>query len=309
MADEKNITPQGPSDKEQNNAGEAASHSPGATFENTSNDDGGSISAVTQGAELAGLHPAIKQNEGGQQGHYYKKRWKDYLFEFFMLFLAITLGFFVENKREKISEKTKEREYMRSFIEDLKTDTLKVDSVMRANPWVYNGLDSFINTIYQYKKNDSILIPRLYYLYGMYSRNYYNVNFTDRTMRQLKNGGNMRLIQSQQVSDSIIYYDDWVNLSTTQGLLNKDKCEKALEFSTTIFDYRHLRYSPLITSNGILSTKEYKLLTDDPVVLSRYANQLELWRGAIYMYMIDLQLMKTKARDLISFIKREYDLK
>lgn len=309
MADEKNITPQGPSDKEQNNAGEAVSHSPGANFENTSNDDSGSVSAVIQGAELAGLHPAIKQNDSVPPGFIYKKRWKDYFFEFFMLFLAITLGFFVENKRENISDAKKEKAYMRSFIEDLKSDTLKVDSIMKFNPVIFSGLDSMINTIYRYKKNDTAIIAQMYSVYTMYTRNYYNVNFTDRTIRQLKNGGNMRLIQSQQVSDSIIDYDDWVILTTNQGLLNKDKCEKALEFSTTIFDYRYLRYNPVVTGNIISLSSGYKLLTDDPVVLSRYANQLELWKGVIWMYMSDILWMKTKAKNLIDFIKREYNLK
>ena len=30
----------------------------------------------------------------------HSKRWKDYLFEFLMLFLAVSAGFFVENQRE-----------------------------------------------------------------------------------------------------------------------------------------------------------------------------------------------------------------
>src|SRR5450631_4011741 len=37
--------------------------------------------------------------------HHRKKPWKEYLFEFLMIFLAVTLGFFAETLREYISEK------------------------------------------------------------------------------------------------------------------------------------------------------------------------------------------------------------
>lgn len=282
--------------------------SPEGSFEKTSNDDSSAVSAVTQAAELSGLHPALKQKEGPATGFFYKKKWRDYFFEFFMLFLAITLGFFVENKRENISDNKKEKEYMRSFVEDLKSDTLKVDSIMRYNPYIFSGLDSMINTIYSYKKNDTAIIAKLYTLYTTYTRNYYNVNFTDRTIRQLKNGGNMRLIRSQMVSDSIIYYDDWAKLTTDQGILNKEKCEKALDLSTSIFDYRYLRYNPSLNGNNILPAASYRLLTDDPIVLSRYANQLEIWKNVIWMYMTDIMWQKIRAKSLISFIKNEYGL-
>ena len=38
-----------------------------------------------------------------QQGHSHikEKKFKHYMFEFFMIFLAVTLGFFVENERDK----------------------------------------------------------------------------------------------------------------------------------------------------------------------------------------------------------------
>ena len=36
--------------------------------------------------------------------------WKHYLFEFLMLFLAVTLGFFVENLRERMVENHRENE-------------------------------------------------------------------------------------------------------------------------------------------------------------------------------------------------------
>jgi hypothetical protein len=50
--------------------------------------------------------------------------WKHYFFEFFMLFLAVTLGFLVENQREHYVDRKKERVYIRSILKDLVNDTV-----------------------------------------------------------------------------------------------------------------------------------------------------------------------------------------
>ncbi len=287
-----------------------ASHpGPQGDFENVNNPEGTDPSIVNLAAELAGLQPAIKQMEIHHQHAPHKKRLLDYLFEFFMLFLAITLGFFVENKREHLTESKRERQYIRSLVEDLKTDTGKVNFIMGYNSSVLGGLDSLINTIYRYKQNDTAIVSRMYQWYIYYARNNYTVNFTDRTMSQLKNAGNLRLIESQQVSDSIIDYDDGVKLCNAQASVNREKCEKALDFSATIFDYRYIRYDPSTPVNSNYPVLHYKLLTDDPTVLSRYANLLELWKQVVAVYMSDTQGQKIKAQRLMAFLKKEYDLK
>ena len=48
------------------------------------------------------------------------KAWKEYFLEFLMIFLAVTLGFFAEGYREHLSDRSKEKEYMLSMLEDLK---------------------------------------------------------------------------------------------------------------------------------------------------------------------------------------------
>ncbi len=44
--------------------------------------------------------------------HHAPKNWKEYVSEFFMLFLAVTLGFFVENYREHVIERQREKEFL-----------------------------------------------------------------------------------------------------------------------------------------------------------------------------------------------------
>ncbi len=54
-------------------------------------------------------------------GHVHeKKKWKEYVFQFFMLFLAVTLGFFVENQREHYIENQRAKQYAGFMIADIK---------------------------------------------------------------------------------------------------------------------------------------------------------------------------------------------
>src|SRR4029077_15748495 len=55
--------------------------------------------------------------------HTEREKWTHYFWEFFMLFLAVTAGFFVENQREHMVEHQREKKYISTLIQDLKTDT------------------------------------------------------------------------------------------------------------------------------------------------------------------------------------------
>src|SRR5688500_7895867 len=55
--------------------------------------------------------------------HTPRKKWTHYFWEFLMLFLAVTLGFFVENQREHYIERHRAVVLAHSLVEDLKKDT------------------------------------------------------------------------------------------------------------------------------------------------------------------------------------------
>lgn len=57
----------------------------------------------------------------------HKKKWSEYLLEFFMLFTAVTLGFFAENLREGIAEKHKKEELLIAVAEDFKKDYNQIE--------------------------------------------------------------------------------------------------------------------------------------------------------------------------------------
>ena len=63
----------------------------------------------------------------------HKKKWGEYLLEFFMLFLAVFLGFLAENYRESLVNKEKEKHYMENLVGDLRADTAALNRTMDYN--------------------------------------------------------------------------------------------------------------------------------------------------------------------------------
>jgi hypothetical protein len=137
--------------------------------------------------------------------HTERKKWTHYLWEFLMLFLAVTLGFFVENQREHLVENKREIVYIHSFIEDLKLDTSQLNGLIELRKKRIKELD----TLFQLLSSDQY-IQQGTSVYRLYSFPYWDIlRFYphDRTMQQLKNSGGLRLIRNQKVSDMIINYD------------------------------------------------------------------------------------------------------
>ena len=62
--------------------------------------------------------------------HTARKKWTHYFWEFLMLFLAVFCGFLAENQREHFVEHNREKQYMRSLMEDLETDTVELHAAM-----------------------------------------------------------------------------------------------------------------------------------------------------------------------------------
>jgi len=62
---------------------------------------------------------------------HHKKKWNDYLFEFIMLFLAISAGFLVENLREHYVEHLRAKEYAVMLHKDLASDTVILNIIGR----------------------------------------------------------------------------------------------------------------------------------------------------------------------------------
>ena len=140
--------------------------------------------------------------------HTPRKKWTHYLWEFLMLFLAVFCGFLAENQREHYIEHQREKQYMMTMLEDLKSDTVRLN--LAIGYW--NNRNKSIDSVAQ-----ALILPLLFtdfrqaYRHLNNALNYYSFANNDRTIAQLKNAGGFRLIRKKNVANKIIAYDQFNN--------------------------------------------------------------------------------------------------
>ena len=74
--------------------------------------------------------------------HFFKKNFIDHFFDFFMLFAAVSLGFFVDNYRDNQNEKKIAHEIASNLIQDIASDTINIKKVIQKYTIRLTQLDS-----------------------------------------------------------------------------------------------------------------------------------------------------------------------
>ena len=137
--------------------------------------------------------------------HTARKKWTHYFWEFFMLFLAVTLGFFVENQREHYIEGQREKKYMRNLLHDLARDTTNYNLSIGLRLQRERQARQLITMMYSPERDQHL--AELYYFARQMPRMNTVFYSSDATMNQLKNSGALRLIKRPEVADSIVAYN------------------------------------------------------------------------------------------------------
>ncbi|HEY5771216.1 MAG TPA: hypothetical protein VIS75_01260, partial [Chitinophagaceae bacterium] len=132
--------------------------------------------------------------------HTARRKWTHYLWEFLMLFLAVTLGFLVENQREHYVEHQREKQFIQSLFNDIRSDTSNIAKIINARTAKERMLDSMI---YMMNSADPGGFTKLIYPYAVLIGRTLPYRFVpnDGTMQQLKNSGALRLIRNRAVVD------------------------------------------------------------------------------------------------------------
>ena len=239
--------------------------------------------------------------------HTERKKWTHYLWEFIMLFLAVFCGFLAENQREHYIEHLREKQYMRSLLEDLQTDTATINRVHSRALTQLSFLDSLIdlgNHIPVKAEN----INKLYFLQGKSTR-FLNIRFEDGTSSQLKNAGGMRLIRKEEVAKAIREY--WDHIETLYRI--RDRLELAgeniAEVSSRIFYNNYFVFSedPLDPVKEI--KPRAKFIYDDQRLIAEYINRIATKALRTRIYLTELDEGLKSANNLVQIIKEEYHLK
>ena len=217
-----------------------------------------------------------------------------------MMFTAISASFFVENQREHYIERKKEKQYMTSMLGDLKSDTAILVEKSRQNEEMMTGLTSLFSLLRNYH-SDKLLLVELYRLFDANVGWVRRARLSDRTISQLKNSGNMRLIHIQAISDSLLVYEERKKLLVDQGEGYKKENEALTDLSRKMLDYEYL--TPLDTTK-IISGQSFS-----KEILFEFSNEVKILRDQIETYVNTLHELLDRAVNIITLIQRHYHLK
>ncbi len=246
---------------------------------------------------------------------HHQKKWKDYLFQFFMLFLAVFLGFLAEYQLEQKFERNREKEYIHLLIEDLQTDTAILHNqlpLMREN---IRGLDTLINQVYLYTegKADTRI---MYYTYHHYCRNRIDFELSQRTVNQLKNSGNMRLIRDSNATNILANMEINFEQLKEQTDFYRIRQEDASNFGMKIFDFREYQKAN-IKEDGTLNPNDDGFLSlayspplnlTDPKYLKEFAARLGYYRNYLSGFFGRLERAIPYIEVAINTLKKDYHI-
>jgi len=239
--------------------------------------------------------------------HTERKRLKHYLFEFLMLFLAVFCGFLAEYKLEHTIERNREKQFITTLIEDLKSDTAQLTEVITYKKRKEKMVDSLImylsssdhgkhgNDIYYYARN----LTRPQYFFP-----------NDRTIQQLKNSGSLRLIRNLAVSDSVMYYDQQVRYLLTLNEDERNIRDNFRELIGTIFDGK-VFYSQMDSvdfGNFNKPDGNPPLFLTDAISINKVISCAQYLKAVTRGIRSRQESIKNAAGQLLLFLQKEYQL-
>lgn len=224
-----------------------------------------------------------------------------------MLFLAVFCGFLAEYMLEHKIESDREKQFIQSLVKDLRTDIQILDSLIPQKTYRMNLGDSLRQALID--KSFTSNGANVYFWARNISRRAFFFS-TDGTIQQLKNAGGLRLITKQVIKEKILDYDvRYRSLQSFQSLeegqLMDYRTDAARLFNAGVFIQI---VKPYDTSKTDLPKGNPQLMTQDPIPINEIANKVTYWTQGVRVQIRLLTEMRTKAKDLIELIDKEYHL-
>jgi len=243
-----------------------------------------------------------------QHSHTARKKWTHYFWEFLMLFLAVFCGFLAEYQLEHTIEKDREKQFITTLIEDLKSDTAQLTQTILYKRSRERMCDSLVFNLSlpDYKNYGRNIY---YYARNLTRPQYFSPN--DRTIQQLKNSGSLRLIRKLAVSDSIMFYDQQLRVLQILNEDERSNRDSFRELVATVFDGKIL-YSQ-IDSVDITNYKKpsgtTELFMKDAVSVNKVISWSQFMKTVLRGVRYRLEMTRTIAVRLLAFLQKEYGLK
>jgi hypothetical protein len=223
------------------------------------------------------------------------KSLKDYFFDFFMLFIAVTLGFFSNNLREGIIDRNHEKEYIIRLIRDIEVDTAEIHDLVKEKKDQVVGFDTLLR-LFEYN-NLNPPVDELYLFSFKYLNGYDNFSVRTVTIDQMKSAGDLNLIGDKAVVDSIIFYYAGISEYDAQGEYNEQLFQRIIEMRLEMFDF------------SVYRNPARKLSLRYPERLPELYNQILFMGSFIQGDRVWLRNVSANGNRLIGFLRKKYGIK
>ena len=223
-----------------------------------------------------------------------------------MLFLAVTLGFLVENLREHFVEAKKEKQYIRSLIADLKDDDQNIRQEIIAQEKRTAMMDSMIAIL-----NDPVKIrgnEGLLYYWGRVSPRLGTLPVNTRTFEQLKNSGNFRLIRRIEISNRIMaYYESVPSIRLLENIFLREFDQYKI-LASQIFDPAVFRSMEMGNGDVMRTDKNPPLQSYDPTIIKQFSLFAVYMNGSARGLLLLAEELNRKGKEMIDYLQKEYHL-
>ena len=239
-----------------------------------------------------------------------KKNLKEYFLEFLMIFLAVTMGFIAENIREHFNDHGQEEQYIQSLVEDLGSDTARINDIIQfdeAKIIALNSMYDCYDTVTNKLKATSCMGVLI-----KFSKVNRPFLINDRTIRQLDAGG-FRLLKKEDADSILAYqrmYKDDYNFETTIYQEAQNNVRNTLNELANFKVVSPLENVSSLNGadSGSSSLNGPLLFSGDRNLLNKWFNQLQLYVRVTKAQASLLNSLQVKATNLITFYKTKHHL-
>jgi len=150
------------------------------------------------------------------------------------------------------------------------------------------------NEIYYYTRQ----IPRTFRFYTI-----------DRTLSQLKNAGNWRLISNQKVSDDLANYDNLVH-SLTLYIEQREESLVLILYQSIDKMFDNRVFEKMINGLSFVKpTNNPQLLTYDKNEINEFCNRVHFRKNSNLYFIVVAEKLLSEAEKTLTLIEEEYHLK
>lgn len=229
-----------------------------------------------------------------------KRNWKSYFKEFFMLFLAISLGFFVENQRETYVENKSAKVLAQSMLADLEQDREALQEAIRFAQEKDQAMEDFLDMLHSPRATwDTMAI------YQGITKVFTTFPFapTDGTYSQMKSSGTLRYFDQMLVNQMNAYDNQLKKTIFREEIVEKAEWE-LVPFAAAILNFEvtgELRFDRPVTKTMYIKIPDQNTLE---IFINKIVTVRTMMGRSLQEYKVQMEI----GEDLIKEIKKKYRL-